>query len=299
MRAREPDETGYARGVYWERFGDGEPTLVFVPPWAIVHSRIWKAQIPYFARRGRVVVFDPRGNGRSCRPPDPADYAESEYAEDLLAVMDASATDRAVLVSLSRGAQRSLLVADSHPDRVLGLVFVGPALTLTPPLERTRWRARFEDELDAHDGWAKWNAPYWRRHYRDFLEFFFGEALPEPHSTKQIEDAVGYGLESDPETLIATALAPPLDAETTRALCARVDCPVLVIHGEDDRIRPIATGEELAELTGGRLLRLPGVGHVPPARKPVLVNIAVRDFVEALGHSPPGLPHDSRSVASA
>jgi pimeloyl-ACP methyl ester carboxylesterase len=123
--------------------------------------------------------------------------------------------------------------------------------------------------------------------------------LPEPHSTKQIEDAVGYGLESDPETLIATALAPPLDAETTRALCARVDCPVLVIHGEDDRIRPIATGEELAELTGGRLLRLPGVGHVPPARKPVLVNIAVRDFVEALGHSPPGLPHDSRSVASA
>lgn len=299
MRAREPDETGYARGVYWERFGDGEPTLVFVPPWAIVHSRIWKAQIPYFARRGRVVVFDPRGNGRSCRPPDPADYAESEYAEDLLAVMDASGTDRAVLVSLSRGAQRSLLVADSHPDRVLGLVFVGPALTLAPPPERTRWQERFEDELDAHDGWKKWNAPYWRRHYRDFLEFFFGEALPEPHSTKQFEDAVGYGLESDPETLIATALAPPLDAETTRALCARVACPVLVIHGEDDRIRPIATGEELAELTGGRLLRLPGVGHVPQARKPVLVNIAVRDFVEALGQSPPGARRDSRSVASA
>jgi pimeloyl-ACP methyl ester carboxylesterase len=299
MRAREPDETGYARGVYWERFGDGDPTLVFVPPWAIVHSRIWKAQVPYFARRGRVVVFDPRGNGRSCRPPDPADYAESEYAEDLLAVMDASATDRAVLVSLSRGAQRSLLVADSQPDRVLGLVFVGPALTLTPPEKRAEWQAHFEDELDAHDGWAKWNAPYWRSHYRDFLAFFFGEALPEAHSTKQFEDAVGYGLESDPETLIATALAPPLDAETTRGLCARVRCPVLVIHGEDDRIRPIATGEQLAELTGGRLLRLPGVGHVPQARKPVLVNIAVREFVEGLEHSPPGRAHGSRSVASA
>jgi pimeloyl-ACP methyl ester carboxylesterase len=299
MRAREPDETGYARGVYWERFGDGEPTIVFVPSWAIVHSRIWKAQVPYFARRGRVLVFDPRGNGKSCRPQDPADYAEAEYAEDLLAVMDASTTERAVLVALSRGAQRSLLVADSHPDRVLGLVFVGPALTLAPPPERTRWQASFEDELDVHDGWAKWNAPYWRRHYRDFLEFFFGEALPEPHSTKQTEDAIGYALETDPDTLIATALAPPLDAETTRGLCARVRCPVLVIHGEDDRIRSIATGEQLAELTGGRLLRLPGVGHVPQARKPVLVNIAVREFVEGLGHSAPGLAHDSRSVASA
>jgi pimeloyl-ACP methyl ester carboxylesterase len=299
MRAREPDETGYARGVYWERFGDGEPTLLFVPPWAIVHSRIWKAQVPYFARQGRVVVFDPRGNGRSCRPPDPADYAESENADDLLAVMDASATERAVLVSLSRGAQRSLLVADSHPDRVLGLVFVAPAVSLATPVERGRWQARFEDELDAHDGWAKWNAPYWRRHYRDFLEFFFGEALPEPHSTKQLEDAIGYGLETEPETLIATALAPTLDAETTRALCARVDRPVLVIHGEDDRIRPIAAAEQLAELTGGRLLRLPGVGHVPQARKPVLVNNAVREFVEGLGHSPPALPQDLRFVASA
>jgi pimeloyl-ACP methyl ester carboxylesterase len=182
---------------------------------------------------------------------------------------------------------------------VLGLVFVAPALSLVPPVDRGGWQAHFEDELDAHDGWAKWNAPYWRRHYRDFLEFFFGEALPEPHSTKQLEDAIGYGLETDPETLIATAMAPALDAETTRALCGRVHCPVLVIHGEDDRIRSIATGEQLAELTGGRLLRLPGLGHVPQARKPVLVNTAVREFVEGLRRSPPAPPHDSRSVASA
>lgn len=299
MRAREPDETGFARGVYWERFGEGEPTLLFVPPWAIVHSRVWKGQVPYFARHGRVVVFDPRGNGRSCRPPDPADYSESEYAEDLRAVMDASGTERAVLVSLSRGAERSLLMADAHPERVLGLVFMAPAVALAQAQERVVWQGRFEDELDAHDGWAKWNAPYWRRHYRDFLEFFFATAFPEPHSTKQIEDAIGYGMETDPKTLIATVMASGLDAQTTRTLASGLSCPVLVIHGEDDRIRPIAAGEQLAELTGGRLMRLPGVGHCPQARKPVLVNIAVREFVDGLERSRPLAPRLAATGRSA
>jgi len=36
--------------VGYEMFGEGEDTVVLLPPWAIVHSRFWKAQIPYLAR---------------------------------------------------------------------------------------------------------------------------------------------------------------------------------------------------------------------------------------------------------
>ena len=57
MRAREPDADGFVdRGpvkLHWERFGDGEPTVLFVPAWAIVHSRAWKMQVAYFARHFR------------------------------------------------------------------------------------------------------------------------------------------------------------------------------------------------------------------------------------------------------
>jgi pimeloyl-ACP methyl ester carboxylesterase len=64
-RARYPDQTGYVeRGgvrVFWERYGDGEPTVLFLPTWTIFPSRCWKAQIPYFARHYRVLTFDPRG----------------------------------------------------------------------------------------------------------------------------------------------------------------------------------------------------------------------------------------------
>ena len=54
-------------------------------------------------------------------------YASSEFAADALAVMDATGTERAVIVSLSRGAQRALLLAAEHPERVDGAVFIAPA----------------------------------------------------------------------------------------------------------------------------------------------------------------------------
>ena len=84
--------------LFYEVYGDGEPTVLLLPPWSIVHSRIWKAQIPYLARHFRVVVFDARGNGKSGRPADPGLYAIRELAADALAILDETATERAVLV---------------------------------------------------------------------------------------------------------------------------------------------------------------------------------------------------------
>ena len=57
-RARYPDSTGYVErdGVrlYYEVYGAGEPTMLLLPTWSIVHSRHWKMQIPYLARHCRV-----------------------------------------------------------------------------------------------------------------------------------------------------------------------------------------------------------------------------------------------------
>ena len=54
--------------LYWEVYGSGERTVLFLPTWSIIHSRHWKMQIPYLARHCRVLTFDGRGNGRSDRP---------------------------------------------------------------------------------------------------------------------------------------------------------------------------------------------------------------------------------------
>jgi len=281
-RARYPDEDGYVERdgvrIFYELYGEGERTVLFLPTWSIVHSRHWKAQIPYFARHHRVLTFDGRGNGRSDRPRGTDAYVARQFADDALAVMDATGTESALLVALSAGAMWATLLAADNPDRVDGVVYIGAAVPLVPGHpERTRYP--FEDQHETGDGWAKLNRHYWLKDYRGFLEFFFGRMFTEPHSTKQIEDCIGWGLETDPETLIdvTRGLAPP---EDFRDSCERVRCPVLVIHGSDDAVRPHAGGKALAEVTGGELVTLEGSGHGPHARDPVRVNLLLRDFVD-------------------
>jgi len=65
-----------------------------MPTWSIIHSRCWKQQIPDVARRHRVLTFDPRGNGGSGCPADPAAYSEEEFAADAVAVLDAAGVAR-------------------------------------------------------------------------------------------------------------------------------------------------------------------------------------------------------------
>lgn len=292
VRAREPDRCGYAvrSGVrlYYEVFGDGPTTILLLPSWAIVHSRIWKLQVPYLARHFRVVTFDPRGNGRSDRPPLPDDYADTELVADAIAVLDATDTPSAVGVGLSMGGRVLLQLAASHPERVAGAVFVAATIRLEAALP-TCWVQPFEQELDTDEGWAKYNAHYWRRDLRGFAEFFFTEIFTEAHSTKQIEDGIGWALEAGAETLIATERAPYLGEEPTAGaptgadLAALVSCPCLVIHGDDDRIVGPSTGRALAEALNCRIEVIEGGGHCVQARHPVIFNVLLRAFAESAG----------------
>jgi len=323
-RARYPDADGFVERdgvkIFYEVYGDGKATILLLPPWSIVHSRGWKMQIPYLARHYRVITFDPRGNGRSDRPIGAKAYDEREFAADAVAVLDATGSDRAVIVGFSLGAQRSLLLATEHPARVAGVVFIGPAVPLAPTASRDQWVAGFNQPRDSYHGWGKYNRHYWLSDYEDFVEFFFSKAYNEPHSTKHHEDAVAWGMDTDPETLVDTHLGPSLSADDVHALAERVSCPVLVIHGTADAIRTHQAGVALANLLGGTMVSLDGSGHAPHARDPVKVNLLLRDFVDsAFGisrgttwtrgrsrskralyiSSPIGLGHAQRDVAIA
>jgi predicted glycosyltransferase/pimeloyl-ACP methyl ester carboxylesterase len=223
-RARYPDEEGYAERdsvrVFWERCGEGEPTILLPPTWEIVHSRFWKGQIPYLARHTRVVTFDPRGNGRSDRP------------------------------------------------------------------------GGFDADPGTDEGWAKETRGYWLRDWPGYLEFFFAMCLTELHSTKQVEDCVGWAMGTEMETILAgfrgweTKI---IDPGEVAALCPRVRCPVLVIHGTEDAQVDASVGADLAGELGGRLVLLEGAGHAPQGRDPVKVNTLVAEFagLEGTGTATP------------
>ena len=284
-RARYPDEDGYIESdgarVFYEVYGAGEPNVLLLPTWEIVHSRAWKCQIPYFARHGRVATFDRRGNGRSTRPREVRAYDRRRAVDDALAVLDRTGIERAVVVSWC-GAGDDLMLAVEHPHRVTGLVLIAPDLLLTDDPAEQEGPFPFDDEPQTLEGWAKWNRHYWLRDWPGFLEFFFAETFTEPHSTKQIEDAIGWGLQTDPQTITRGMDAEwPNDRDNALRLCAQVRCPTLVIQGSQDAVVGRARGAAVAEaIPHARLVTLEGSGHAPHIRDPVKANLLLRDFIE-------------------
>ena len=252
-RALEPRLDGYATNgddgveLFYEVFGTQrvERTIVFLPTWSIVHSRMWKGQVPYFARHGfQVVTFDGRGNGRSGRPT--TGYRTDDFMHDTLSVLDAVGVKTAALVGISDGAKWGIQLAAEHPGRVSHLVLIGPSARLSGS-QRNDMESFLSEPVDC-DGWNKYNAVSWQRDYRGFLEFFCSQVISQPHSTKQIEDQISWGLETTPDVLVATEVegATPRMAE----FVSKVRCQVLIVHGTNDglcRLAADATGRGLVE----------------------------------------------------
>jgi pimeloyl-ACP methyl ester carboxylesterase/predicted glycosyltransferase len=289
MRAAYPLVDGtvdrHGVGIHYEVYGRGEPTLFMIPPSPITHARIWKGLIPHLSRHYRVVAVDGRGNGGSGRPTDPVDHSQEANLRDLVAVLDASETETAVLVAHCHANWWAVSLAHQHPDRVEALIAIEPGV---PYLGRSQphWvqtAPHWDEVLENPTGWELNNRNVYVTRHRDWVEFFFGQQLVEPHSTKQFEDSVAWALESTGEVLAAGEEGFEIGApgrETVERVCRGLQIPTLTIHGDRDICQHIDRGREFARLTGGELLVMEGAGHLTPAREPVRVNRAIERFID-------------------
>lgn len=297
MRAIEPRASGTinARGyqIGYETFGDPDrPAVLLLPPWQIVHSRVWKFQVPFLARDHFVITMDAAGNGMGERTCNPEAYAYERIVGQAVDLLDHLGVERAVLAGFSRGCAYAVLAAARHPERVTALVLIGGKVSSgwEQDAPRGAWdvpRAEFHQRRERYAGWEKYNAHYWREHYEEWLDFFFGEIFPEPHSTKAVDDCKAWGRQTDPEILIASTPNPDLLPEMPASeAIQRIACPVMMIHGNEDRCSPIAKTHDLAMARPDwSEITIEGGGHAPMARDPVRVNLLVRDFLRR--HAPP------------
>lgn len=130
-------ETRFVRSgdvdIAYQVVGQGERDIVVGIGWVSHLELLWELpETVHFLRRlqscGRLILYDARGTGLSDRPARPATI--DDLAEDLVAVLDAVGSERAVILGWVDKAAAAIALAARHPERVEALV-LGEALATT------------------------------------------------------------------------------------------------------------------------------------------------------------------------
>jgi pimeloyl-ACP methyl ester carboxylesterase/UDP:flavonoid glycosyltransferase YjiC (YdhE family) len=248
--------------IFYQVTGSGTRDLFLLPQCQVVtHSRMWKYQIPYLSRYFRVLTMDPRGNGRSDRPPTGYDV-DSRYG-DFVAVVDEVARPPFALVAFSCAAPLAFRYAVAHPDRLSHLILLSGQYAESVPQP-------FEERV----------AQVIRGDFDNWRTRLFKRIFPEPHSLKGIEDCVVWAGETTPDVLIESLRA--IDGLDVHELLGQIRVPTLALHGTQDKIVPYSHAQKMvAAIPGARLVTFDRGGHGLFGRDAVKVNRLVRDF--ALG----------------
>lgn len=137
--------------LHYDVVGQGDPALVFVHGWCsnLDHFR---AQVPYFAERHRVLRVDRRGHGRSSVPS--RDVSPEQHAQDIAALMRSLGVSGAVVIGHAGGGPTALALAGGYPQLVRAAVFVDAGLYRGVSPEQAHdapavAKLRAEDYLDA------------------------------------------------------------------------------------------------------------------------------------------------------
>ena len=274
--------------IAYQVVGDGPVDLVFSPSHLTNLAATWDdptyaAFLRRLASVSRLILFDKRGTGLS----DPAlDFpTPRERSEDLVSVLDAAGSPRAVLFGVCGGGALCAHVAADHPERVAGLIMHNSAArTLSsddypwglPPELYERFLEAFEEIwLDDRDRIARRNPGLADNpRYRDWFARYVRLAA-SPYLARRLAE-----MNAD------------LDI---RPLLPHIRTPTLVItRSEDAWLSPENSRYLAAHIAGARLLELPGVDHDPWAGDTEQVLDAVAAFVAERSTDQAGLVAQNR-----
>ena len=253
-------------------FGEGEETLLLLPPWSIVHSRFWKAQVPYLARHFRVVTFDPRGNGRSDRPDTRRRATARARTPPTRSPCSTPPAPRAACSSpTARSPAAPCCSPPSTPERVVGAALhVARAADLTPPRpERTGYE--FDGRADPLRGLGEGQPPLLAAGLPRLPRVLLRPRLPGAalDEADRGRDRLGRS-RATPETLALHDRGAGHSDERDGARAARPHpLPAARHPGRRGPADPRPTAARPSPRpTGAELVEFEGVGHLPQRAPP-------------------------------
>jgi pimeloyl-ACP methyl ester carboxylesterase len=220
---------------------------------------------------GRLIRFDKRGTGMSDRPNDLPDMETRMH--DVLAVMDAAGSSRAVLFGYSEGAPMSILMAATHPERVEALVLYG-AYARRLRADDYPWARTLEERREYMEKLAaEWS---WEADMRamcpsadDAMARWWGQRARAAATPSTVRSLIAMNSLID-----------------VRGALGSVRVPTLVMHRRGDRDSSVEEGRYLAEhIPGARFIELSGADHFVAIDANQILD-QVERFLAGLGSAP-------------
>jgi pimeloyl-ACP methyl ester carboxylesterase/DNA-binding winged helix-turn-helix (wHTH) protein len=287
--AREPThtftpETKYVqnRGVNiaYQVIGTGKIDIVFVMGWVSHLEYFWKHHLfasflERLASFSRLILFDKRGTGLSDHVPLTELPTLEQRMEDVHAVMDAVASERAVLIGVSEGGPMCSLFAATYPERTAGLVMIGTYA------KRIR---------DADYPWAPTEEQ--RNAFFDLMTRDWGgpvgieERAPSMANDSEFREWWAEYLRMGASPGAAVALT-KMNAEIdVRDVLPSIRVPTLVIHRVDDACLKVEEGRFVASrIPGSKYVELEGSDHLPFVGDQEAILTEIETFAEDLQYT--------------
>jgi pimeloyl-ACP methyl ester carboxylesterase len=247
--------------LHYEVWGGGAPTLLSIPSWAdSVESMRWIE--PLCAEGIRVVAYERRGTGRSDRPPpDDENYTVERLAADAAGMADSLDSGRLVAVAVFEAAHHAVRLASERPDRVAGLVLLGPMLA---PVADRPMQVMWEQMIARGMSYA----------LRSVADLGLSNRPDEER------EAFAQSLEGHVDSDVLLAMWRSIDVTDSRSFLDRVRCPSLVLSGTLNIAIPPEWSRRVAErLPQGRLVEIDGAAAVIPATHADEARAAILELV--------------------
>jgi pimeloyl-ACP methyl ester carboxylesterase len=235
--------------LHYLREGGGEPMLL-IQGMSATHLAWGEPFLAPLRESFDCIVFDNRGMGLSGRAETP--FTIADLAGDALGLLDALEVESAHVVGISMGGMIAQELTLAHPDRVrtltLGATYCGGP------------NGRLMDPEDLQRLGAAMAAGDRGRVRRVMWEVNLSPGFREDDSRFAAFEEMATALPAPGPVILQQMRA--CGAHDTSKRLSRISTPTLVVHGTEDRLLPVANGQEIAALIPTRLELLEGVGHM-------------------------------------